>query len=221
MEPFYDAHSHIIEEQIGGFLIALEGTPLFKNTFSNVEVIKIANKNNMIPVEYVTNEFKEISSEVIKIHPRREKYTVAKIIEFLKEHNPKIVIIDTLNLPFFDYKDYWQIIMQNNNINFVLAHCGGYEIDDFIKILDFNENVYTDFSLTQEYFGIVDGKNIYKKIEESMNYIIDNKKLSEKLLFGSDNPFFSQKKAYNYYLKRDMIKKLNNNFEKLINKSNL
>ena len=62
-------------------------------------------------------------------------------------------ILDTLNEPYWDYKDYWLIAKELPEVKFVFAHAGGYLINDFIKICHFQENVYIDFALTHTTLG--------------------------------------------------------------------
>lgn len=217
---FYDAHAHCIENQIGGFIIALEGEPHYGCSYNNSQVRSICKENSFMHVEYVTKDFNPTQSSVIKYHPRRERYSKEEIINDIRKKSPKIVIIDTLYNPFYHYGDYWEIVSSFKEVFFVLAHCGGYDIDDFIKIIDFNINVFTDFSLTQEYFGVVDNQ-AFLKIKNTMEYMLNNKKINRKILFGSDNPFYSQKKAYDYYFENGLIKMLNDNFLRLIDQANI
>ena len=220
MNLFYDAHAHCIESQKGGFLIALEGEPIYEKTYNNIDIYNLNFNSNFIPVEYITKNFNQTSSQVIKYHARREKYTRDAIINDIDTRKAKIVIIDTLNTPYYDYRDYWEIVSSFKNIFFILAHCGGYDIDDFIKIIDFNRNVYTDFSLTLQYFGIVKN-NPYIKIMNAMDYMLQNSKINKRILFGSDNPFYSQKEAYNYYYENGYMDLLNNNYLRLCDEADL
>ena len=219
---FYDAHAHTVEEQKGGFVIALEGEPCLSRAFGNKDIHKICLSAGFIPVEYVRKDFNPTITEVIKYHPKREGYSKEDIISDLKCRNAKVVIVDTLNSPYYNYSDYWEIVSSFKYITFVLAHCGGYDIDDFIKVVDFNRNVYADFSYTQEYLGVVlPNGNAYPKILDAMDYMLNTKRMKRKILFGSDNPFFSQRLAYEYYFDRGYIDLLNGNFEELINKTGL
>lgn len=217
---FYDTHAHIIENQKGGLIIALEGEPVYDNVYDNSEVHVICKNTAFLPVEYVGKSFHPTTTKIIKYHPRREGYSKDEIISDIKKREAKIVIIDTLYNPYFHYSDYWEIIRSAKEKFFILPHCGGYDIEDFIKIVDFNTNVYTDFSLTQEYLGVVTGAP-YPKIQETMEYMLGNKKMNTRILFGSDNPFYSQQYALEYYKSKNMIELLNNNFENLLHQANL
>lgn len=76
---------------------------------------------------------------------------------------------------------------------------GGYDIINFIKILDFNKNVYCDFSMTQEYFGWCGDRTRLGVVADCIDYCLSNEKLSKKIMFGSDEPDFSQSKALERY----------------------
>lgn len=219
---FYDAHAHIVEEQKGGFVIALEGEPFLSRAYGNRDIHQICPSPEFIPVEYVRRDFDPTTTEVIKYHPKREGYSKEDIISDLRCRDAKAVIVDTLNSPFYSYSDYWEIVSSFKNITFILAHCGGYDIDDFIKVVDFNKNVYADFSYTQEYMGVVvPDSHAYPKIRDAMDHMLNNKRMNRKILFGSDNPFFSQRLAYEYYFDRGYIDLLNANFEELIDKTGI
>lgn len=220
---FYDCHSHFLENQKGGFIIALEGEPKFDKTYDNNEIIEVANKyKELIPVQYVTKEFNDVVTEVIKYHPRREKYTPDEIIEDIYIKNPKLVIIDTLNEPYWKADDYWYIAQAVPEKIFLFPHSGGYLINDFVKICDFQSNVWLDFSLTQHYFGWVGNRTRLNYVNEAIEYALRHKKISQKILFGSDNTFFSQQEAVNKYMKLDNAKSfLIDNFYNLIEKSNI
>lgn len=217
---FYDSHAHSIEKQKGGFLIALEGEPRYEGILNNREVCDICLQTPFIPVEYVGKNFQSTATKVIKYHPRREGYSKEAIIDDISKREAKVIIIDTLFNPYYHYIDYWEIINSAKDRIFILPHCGGYDIDDFIKIVDFNKNVYTDFSLTQEYMGIVNGTP-YRKIQDTMQYMLSNRKINPRILFGSDNPFYSQQLAFEYYERLNLIEMLNHNFERLLEEANL
>lgn len=215
---FYDAHAHCIKQQCGGFLIGLEGEPHFQNVMDNADVKKHSDTSSFVSAYYISSSFDNVADEkVLKYHPRREKYTVEKVIEDLKRRNCKICIIDTLNQPFWSYIDYWSIVSAFPNIHFLLSHAGGYDILEFIKILDFNRNVYMDFSMTQEYFGWCGNRVELTVISNAIDYCLNSEKLHRRILFGSDEPFFSQETAVNKYITYKYANDiLVNNFKSLI-----
>lgn len=215
---FYDAHAHCIQQQCGGFLIGLEGEPHFDGVMNNSDVYTYANISSFVGAYYISSSFDDVKNEaVLKYHPRREKYTAERVIKDLKRRNCRICIIDTLNQPFWSYMDYWSIVSEFPNIIFLLSHSGGYDILEFLKILDFNRNVYMDFSMTQEYFGWCGHRAELKTVSEAIDYCLNSEKLHHRILFGSDEPFFSQEtavKKYMTYKYADDI--LINNFKSLI-----
>ena len=96
--------------------------------------------------------------------------------------------------------DYWKVVAAFPNIKFILPHMGGYDIIDFVKILDFNKNVYCDFAMTQEYFGWCGSRARFAVVADTIDYCLSHYKLSKKVLFGTDEPDFNQATALEKYL---------------------
>lgn len=217
---FYDDHAHCIKEQTGGILIGLEGNPKFEGFLDNAGVEAAVKANtNFKACYYITKECNEVPDEtMLKYHPRREKYTADEVMADLKTRNCKLCIIDTLNQPQWGYKDYWKVVAAFPNIKFILPHMGGYDIIDFVKILDFNKNVYCDFAMTQEYFGWCGPRARYAVVADSIDYCLSHHKLSKKVMFGSDEPDFNQKLALGKYMTLPNAKDLlEENYLTLIN----
>lgn len=198
---FFDAHSHQIKNQTGGILIGLEGKKDAGISLNNNDINIIVSKDNrFVGCYYVTKERNVVPDEtVLKYHPRREQYTADEVIKDLNTRKCKLCIIDTLNQPQWGYLDYWKVVAAFPNIKFILPHMGGYDIVDFVKILDFNKNVYCDFSMTQEYFGWCGSRPRYAVVADSIDYCISHSKLSNRVLFGSDEPYFNQNIALEKY----------------------
>lgn len=198
---FYDDHAHCIKEQFGGILIGLEGKPA-PGSMNNADVNQaVRENNNYLGCYYITKERNEVPDEtLLKYHPRREQYTADEVIADLKTRNCKLCIIDTLNQPQWGYLDYWKVVAAFPNIKFILPHMGGYDIIDFVKILDFNKNVFCDFAMTQEYFGWCGSRARYAVVADSIDYCLCHHKLNQKVLFGSDEPDFNQAIALEKYL---------------------
>lgn len=198
---FYDDHAHCIKGQSGGILIGLEGNPKFEGFLDNAGVEAIVKKDhNYQACYYITKERKEVPDEtMLKYHPRREKYTADEVIADLNTRHCKLCIIDTLNQPQWGYLDYWKVVSAFPNIKFILPHMGGYDIVDFVKILDFNKNVFCDFAMTQEYFGWCGKRVRYAVVADSIDYCLSHHKLSKKVMFGSDEPDFNQTIALEKY----------------------
>lgn len=199
---FYDDHAHCIKEQTGGILIGLEGSPKFEGFLDNMGVKEVVKNNSSFQAcYYITKQRNEVPDEtMLKYHPRREQYTADEVIADLKTRHCKLCIIDTLNQPKWGYMDYWKVIAAFPNIKFILPHMGGYDIVDFVKILDFNKNVYCDFAMTQEYFGWCGPRARYAVVADSIDYCLSHHKLSKKVMFGTDEPDFNQSLALEKYL---------------------
>ena len=216
----FDAHLHNKNKENGGFLIGTEGTPFFEGTLTNKEVLKFHDPSNFyFAFYYVSNEESTsvIAHDYLKYHPRREKYYSGQIIKSIKLNKPKAVMIDTLNEPFFSAYDYWSIARAFPDIFFIFAHSGGYLINDFIKICHFQTNVWLDFSLTHTTLAKLGDKKGLSYVNDAISYSL-NGSFCERILLGSDWPFFDQKAVFNFYQKH--IKLLNNNFLKLLEKFN-
>ena len=174
---------------------------------------------NFKPCYYITKNRNEVPDEtMLKYHPRRERYTAEEVIADLRTRHCKLCVIDTLNQPRWGYLDSWRVVAAFPKITFVLPHMGGYDIVDFVKILDFNRNVYCDFAMTQEYFGWCGKRARYAVVADSIDYCLCHPKLSKKVMFGSDEPDFSQALALERYATlpntRDILE---NNYLNLIN----
>jgi hypothetical protein len=199
---FYDDHAHQIKNQAGGILVALEDDKDAQVSLNNKEVeFAVRQNNNYLGCYYITKVRNEVPDEtLLKYHPRREQYTADEVICDLRTRHCKICIIDTLNQPQWGYLDYWKVVAAFPKIKFILPHMGGYDIVDFVKILDFNKNVYCDFAMTQEYFGWCGFRPRYSVVADSIDYCLCHQKLNKKVMFGSDEPYFSQQIALEKYL---------------------
>ncbi len=211
---FFDSHIHNKHNEKGGFLIGLEGKPLFNDVFTNKKAINLKDENY---VSFYYVQYGELTTKLphkyLKYHPRREKYTKLEVIESISLNQPKCIIIDTLNEPYWTAYDYWEIARNFPDTPFLFSHAGGYLINDFIKICNFQKNVWLDFSLTQTILGQFNKGLLY--INDAIKFSL-NSSFKERVLFGSDYPFFSQEEAYLYYKNIGAIDLLNANFEKLL-----
>lgn len=218
---FFDAHIHHKADESGGFLVGLEGKPYFEGTISNSDALKLHNpKQKYIAFYYVTNSEKDniISHKYLKYHPRREKYSPDEVIASIKINNPKCVMIDTLNEPFWTPYDYWRITREFPNLIFILPHSGGYLVNDFIKICHFQKNVWIDFSLTHTTLGFLGNeKKGLLYINDAIKYALSSS-FANRILMSSDYPFFNQRDVVNYYQSFDKITLLNHNFLILLEK---
>lgn len=212
---FYDAHLHKPFKEKGGFLVALQGKPKFNDTLNNDEVLKFTKAHkNYLAFYYVSSDeiLVKISHKFLKYHPRREKYTKYEVINSIAKSKPKCVMIDTLNEPYWNAYDYWEVARKFPEIYFVFAHSGGYLINDFIKICHFQKNVWIDFALTHTTLAKFNDKNGLLYIQNAINYALHSD-FRKRILLGSDYPFFSQNAVFDYY--KNHKKLLNANFENL------
>ena len=197
----YDVHAHCIKNQAGGILLGMDGVPYFDGTLTNAQVEEITIEDKrFLPAYYISKDFVRVPDErILKYHPRREKYSAEEVIADLSKRACKLCIIDTLNQPNWQPMDYWRVVAAHPDKLFLLPHVGGYDIVEFLKILDFNKNVYVDFSMTQEYFGWCGSRSRLAIVADGIDYCLNSEKLSKRVLFGSDEPFFSQELALQKY----------------------
>lgn len=210
---FMDCHAHAIKNQDGGFLIACESDRV--KGISNDELKKLELPQTIIPVEYITKEFQLSSLSVVKYHPRLEGYLMDEVLQDIEKRHPRIVVMDTLNEPGWKPKDYWSIVSAYPHVQFLLSHAGGYSILEFIKMCNFNKNVWLDFSFSQNYFGLFGKETELKHVTELMRYAFKSS-LNDHILFGSDFPFCDQEECIEYYYKNIPEKIYLDNFYNLI-----
>ena len=188
MSKIFDCHTHEVYKGRSGFLIALDGIRGAKGGYGNGEVVKVARENCMIPVQYITRDMsRQVETEIIKFHPRREQYSMVDIARYIDRFKPKAVIIDTLNQPYNSPNDYWFLLKQFPEIQFLLSHAGGFDILQFIEIVMFQRNAWIDFSFTQHVFGWCGNNTMLPHVISNIDYALKNDKINCKILFGSDN----------------------------------
>lgn len=213
---FYDSHVHCIGSEKGGFLIGLEGEPKYRNTISNDEVlIKHNIQNKYVAFYYVTkgNINKKLIHPYLKFHPKREQYSPKEVIDSIRLNKPRAIIIDTLNEPFWGAYDYWSVAREFTNLPMVFAHAGGYLINEFVKICNFQKNVWIDFSLTHCVLGKYGDEKGLNYVNDAIKFAL-NSHFKERILMGSDYPFYCQEDVVKYY--SNHINLLNHNFEALL-----
>lgn len=217
---FYDSHLHAIGEESGGFVIGLEGDDLPEGVFRNQEACQFCRQNvGYLFFRYMTQQDVCTGCEAapdecgyVKFHPRREGYGVEEVLKCIRAISPKCVIIDSLNEPFWEPRDYWLICKEFPAIKFVLAHAGGYSVRDFIKICHIQRNVWLDFSLTHSCFASISG-NPLPGVDDLIRYSLMSP-FSERILMGSDYPYNRQGDVVSYYADRGFLERCNENFQR-------
>ena len=218
---FYDAHLHNKGSEVGGFVVGLEGQPWFDGILHNDEAHAFAMSNSGYHFfRYVTTveaaERPVVFSDglLLKYHPRREKYSSDDVIKSIRAWRPRAVMIDTLNEPSWVAYDYWKVCKAFPDLIFILPHSGGYLINDFIKICHFQPNVWIDFTLTHTNFGGI-SSNPLPYVDQAISYAL-NAPFKNRVLMGSDLPFFNQMDVVRYYERLGKLDMLNDNFERLV-----
>lgn len=215
---FFDSHLHRRGNERGGFVIGLEGEDLPPGVFDNKAAKRFVDLNEgYFFFRYVTHEdvatnLSDLGSK-LKYHPRREGYSPAEVALSIRRNAPSMVILDSLNEPFWSPVDYWNICRDFPGVKFLLAHAGGYSIRDFVKICHIQRNVYIDFSLTHSVFGGV-ADNPLPGVDELIRYSL-NSMFADRVLMGSDFPYSCQDRVAEYYSSRGFLPKVNANFQKL------
>jgi len=198
---FHDAHCHQVLAQAGGLLIALEGCPVFPGVVTNEEALAREDPGRLLfGVEYVTREAVLGTRPFLKYHPRREGYSPEFVSDSIRRSSPNLCIIDTLNQPYWQPMDYWRIAREFPSLPFVFCHAGGYDILDLLKMADFTPNIWLDFSLTQEYFGWSGQRPRLAPVADCIDHALQAPQFRQRILFGSDEPFYSQSAALERYL---------------------
>ncbi len=218
---FFDAHIHCLGEETGGFLVGLEGTPWFDGILHNAEAESLAKGNPAYRFFlYVTRDDALAGGAcavprgaLLKYHPRREKYTPEEVIASIRTLQPKAVMVDTLNEPGWVAYDYWKVARTFPELTFIFPHAGGYLINDFIKICHFQRNVWIDFTLTHTNFGGI-SQNPLPYVDQAIAYAL-KAPFRDRVLMGSDLPFFSQMDVVTYYERLGVLEMLNGNFQRL------
>lgn len=214
---FFDAHLHNKGNESKGLILGIENEPWFDGTLHNHEAEQVAKNGNYLYFHYVTKEslVQKSGWPFLKYHPRREKYTPQEVLSSIELNRPRCVMIDTLNEPFWAPYDYWEIARSFPDVIFLFPHAGGYLINDFIKICHFQPNVWIDFALTHTHFSSI-SKNPLPYVDEAIRYAL-NASFKNRVLLGSDWPFFDQMAVVNYYQRLGVLEMLNENFLRLFN----
>lgn len=216
---FFDAHIHKKGNEAGGFIIATEGQPFYDDIYNNAQAIALHNPvKNYISFLYVSNssDYQRYNWDYLKFHPRREHYTKEYVIQTIRVNAPRCVIVDTLNEPYWQTYDYWEVARTFPDVNFIFAHSGGYLINEFIKICHFQPNVWIDFSYTQTILGHYGNSETgLPYVHQAIKYALCST-FQNRLLMASDYPFCNQDEVCAYYSDYHLL--LNKNFMDILKK---
>lgn len=221
--PKFDSHLH--QPVCEGLLIGIEGNPRISGLISNTDLFEI-HKKGIFSAWYVTREEiqKTITKkEILKFHPRREKYTPEEVVVCIELNQPRLVIFDTLNYPFWEPSDYFKIARKFPETVFLLAHSGGIQMNSFVPELILS-NVYFDFSATMIIFEIFRAARRRKNdfLTSAIKTLVSNPEARKRLLFGTDAPMYSRRDTLKAYKKFGMRRKeLDANFLRFLDEVGL
>lgn len=203
--PRFDSHLH--QALCEGLVIGIEGNPKISGLISNNDAFEIR-KNNTFVAWYVRKEqIQEIiaKNEILKFHPRREKYTPEEVVVCIEINQPRLVIFDTLNYPYWEPSDYFEIVRKFPKTIFLLAHAGGIQMNSFVPEIILS-NVYFDFSATMVIFEVFKNKKRREGnfLTSAIRILVSNPNSRKRLLFGSDAPMYSRENTFRAYKKFGM-----------------
>lgn len=219
----YDVHSHAIEAQCGGFILSIENSPSVPGgqSFDVISQNKLGDNYNI--VRYVTKSHVEnkvvFDDNILYLHFRRENIEVEDLIKFLSVNKVRLVVLDTFSKFLLEIRDYHVLTRAFPEKLFLLAHGGGYEAQDFIQLVRYSSNCYIDFSATQSIFKFNRPSNDFERnLRGLLFHCFSEPRLSEKILFGSDNPEFNQYDMIAFYQKYSLVNIVNTNYINLISR---
>jgi predicted TIM-barrel fold metal-dependent hydrolase len=221
---FHDAHAHAVNDQVGGFLIALLGERNLPYMLSNEEVLGAQDLSRLlIGVPYVPAGESDYHHPIVKYHARREGFSAEWVAEDVLRHRRKVALVDTLNTYHWTPSDYATLAQKAPQTEFVMCHGGGYDVLEFLKMARFIKNVWLDFSATQHIFGWAGDGPGYGVICEGIAHALSEPRIAGKVMYGSDTPGFAQLDAVAAVRERspDPGAILVGNFERLLERSGL
>ena len=183
--------------------------------------------------ECIVNILSDYPFDGIKIHPRYQgvdlrSNKVKKVVEIAAQYGIPIMF-DCLpgngKIAIWKTHPYWidELAKQFPNAKLIIAHLGGSNILDAYAIVKGNKNVFLDISASLIKY---EGSSVIRDIE----FVLNEFRGSDKLLFGTDYPTFSIEQTINGYQsifdKLEFTKKeredvVHNNIEKLLSVRNI
>jgi Amidohydrolase len=215
---FHDAHCHAPGAATGGFVIALEGVPVFEGTLTNTEVIRLHDPTRKLIAIPYAGAGSELDGRAVKYHPRREGYDPGWVDADITRFDRRLVLIDTMNAVRWAPQAYLDLARAHPTVQFVMCHAGGYDIVEFVKMCRFLTNVWLDFSVTQHEFGWVSGRRSPAYVGDVIDHTLGERRLAPRVMFGSDFPLLEQSDAIARLLSTvgDPVPFLTANFERLL-----
>jgi Amidohydrolase len=192
---FHDAHCHAPGEAAGGFVIALEGVPVFGGTVTNAEIARFHDPGRKLIAIPYARAGSEVEGPLIKYHPRREGYDPGWVSDDIARFRRRLVLIDSLNGVRWEPRAYLDLARARPEVEFVMCHAGGYDIVEFVKMCRFLTNVWLDFSVTQHEFGWVSGRGSPAYIADTIDHALGERRIAPRVMFGSDFPLLEQRDA--------------------------
>jgi len=223
---FHDAHAHSVCLQRGGFLIALEGASRPEGTLDNAGVLAKEDRGRMlfgVPYASAGAVDSGVAGPVIKYHARREGYSPEWVANDLSRFQRRLALVDTLNSLDWPTEAYCELAGALPPTQFLFCHAGGYDLLEFIKMCRFISNVWLDFSATQHIVGWAQSTGKLTFADQLIEHSFEEPRICERVLFGSDTPWFDQRDAVERVLERapDPSAILIDNFERLVAKVGL
>jgi len=223
---FHDAHAHDVRHQQGGFLIALEGASRPDGTLDNEGVLAREDRSRLligVPYASAGKADSGLPGPVIKYHARREGYSPEWVANDLSRFQRRVALVDTLNSLDWPSSAYSSLARSFPATQFLFCHAGGYDLLDFVKMCRFIGNVWLDFSATQHIVGWAQSSGKLTFAEQLIEHSFEEPRIRERVMFGSDTPWFDQNDAVKRVVERapDPAAILMGNFERLVARADL
>lgn len=209
----YDTHLHDVDswpyELKGGVVLAIDDDK--KDVLGakcNRELELLDLPPSFIKAFHVSSNdvYLPKKAEALYFHPCRNNIEFDFIRKKIISLKPLYVVIDTFygvsNLAI----DLNSLVASLEDVKFLLAHGGGYDLAKIIQIARFNSNCFIDFSATLEILA----KSNLVDIHKWLQHCNAEPRIREKVLFGSDYPEFCVDKhaaLYRQFFEDDFLRK--------------
>ena len=195
-----DVHAHIVEAQHGGLILSVEGDPPVPEGHPYDWHKAQPYGETFVVAPYLTADKRHADSDIIYIHCRRNGFTPDQIAAYLAGSASKVVVLDTFYKFVWKPVDFFHLLARFRDRHFLLTHGGGYDIHEMLQVVRYSPNAFVDFSATQEIFGCVTGQpDLDIGVSRLIRHALAEPRIRSKVVFGSDNPEFSQAAAIAWY----------------------